>query len=80
VEGYAHGSFGNAVASTDLDDLLPKESTTLPTARNARDLLDLCVPKADPGLTVQPIELGRIFWFSRNRLVGSYFRLSIDSL
>ena len=39
VEGHAHLSFGNAVASTDLGDLPPEEHTLL-TARNARTLLD----------------------------------------
>jgi imidazolonepropionase-like amidohydrolase len=39
VEGHAHLSFGNAVASTDLGDLPPEEHTLL-TARNARALLD----------------------------------------
>ena len=35
VEGHAHLSFGNAVASTDLGDLPPEEHTLL-TARNAK--------------------------------------------
>jgi len=39
VEGHAHLSFGNAVASTDLGDL-PREEHTLLTARNAKALLD----------------------------------------
>jgi imidazolonepropionase-like amidohydrolase len=39
VEGHAHLSFGNAVASTDLGDLPPEEHTLL-TARNAKTLLD----------------------------------------
>jgi imidazolonepropionase-like amidohydrolase len=39
VEGHAHLSFGNAVASTDLGDLPPEEHTLL-TARNAKALLD----------------------------------------
>ena len=39
VEGHAHLSFGNAVATTDLGDLPPEERTLL-TARNARTLLD----------------------------------------
>jgi imidazolonepropionase-like amidohydrolase len=39
VEGHAHLSFGNAVASTDLGDLPPEEHTLL-TARNAMALLD----------------------------------------
>ena len=39
VEGHAHLSFGNAVATTDLGDL-PSEEHTLLTARNAKTLLD----------------------------------------
>lgn len=39
VEGHAHLSFGNAVASTDLGDLPPEEHTLL-TAHNAKTLLD----------------------------------------
>lgn len=39
VEGHAHLSFGNAVASTDLGDLPPEEHTLL-TAHNAKALLD----------------------------------------
>ena len=39
VEGHAHLSFGNAVATTDLGDLPPEEHTLL-TARNAKTLLD----------------------------------------
>jgi imidazolonepropionase-like amidohydrolase len=39
VQGHAHLSFGNAVASTDLGDLPPEEHTLL-TAQNAKALLD----------------------------------------
>jgi imidazolonepropionase-like amidohydrolase len=39
VEGHAHHSFGDAVATTDMGDLPPEEHTLL-TARNAKTLLD----------------------------------------
>jgi hypothetical protein len=65
VEGHAHLSFGNAVASTDLGDLPPEEHTLL-TARNAKTLLDHGFTSAYSAASVQCTTLYTIGPFIRS--------------